>query len=466
MEKHFVQPRIIVPLVCATVFKVAGYSIVSFRIGSVFFGVLAVISLYGVMRYWFGERQAFWIAVATIIQPWFFESCRRARPEIHYTALCLATLWCVAYALDSNSKITVFFAGVLAALASLAHPSGFILDLVIVAAVLTWLRNKTVWHLLLWACIGFIITFLPYIFYVLWAVQDPDVSFLGQVKNTSRYVGILTGEIRRWRNFLQWPKGIPLAVILSASWFTAWYRSTSKDKVVATIIAIFVLILPFSSVNNAGRYLMPMTPFFAVLVVRLAWRFSVGEVGLIRSMQQTRFVVGTSILVVYMLICVTSIFMFFYHLRGADYTKVLDRIAMVLGPEDHVYGEKMLWLGHDRYRYGPFTADYTVRPWKQTVAMVRKHKFDYAVRSAWQFGSSYGLAKPPDDMPEIRFMYTIDVVCRTFGTKIDEFHDPYFGPYEIYKLNWDQVPRPFSPVEKYERLKLIRYDPVGSDSKK
>jgi hypothetical protein len=28
-------------------------------------------------------------------------------------------------------------------------------------------------------------------------------------------------------------------------------------------------------------------------------------------------------------------------------------------------------------------------------------------------------------------------VCRKFGTKVDEFYDPYYGPIEIYKLHWD-----------------------------
>ena len=60
---HFVQPRVILPLVCAAVYKVAGYSIITSRIGSLLFGVLAVVSLYGIMRRWFGQKQAVWIAM-------------------------------------------------------------------------------------------------------------------------------------------------------------------------------------------------------------------------------------------------------------------------------------------------------------------------------------------------------------------------------------------------------------------
>ena len=56
MEVHFVQSRVVLPLVCAAIFKVAGYSIVASRIGSVLFGVLAVVSLYAVMCRWFGRE--------------------------------------------------------------------------------------------------------------------------------------------------------------------------------------------------------------------------------------------------------------------------------------------------------------------------------------------------------------------------------------------------------------------------
>jgi hypothetical protein len=69
--------------------------------------------------------------------------------------------------------------------------------------------------------------------------------------------------------------------------------------------------------------------------------------------------------------------------------------------------------------------------------MVRKYKFDYAVRSAWMFNTSHGISSPPAEMPEWRPDYTIDIICRDYGTKVSEFRDPYLGPFEIYKLNWE-----------------------------
>ncbi|GAI09334.1 unnamed protein product, partial [marine sediment metagenome] len=109
MHIHLVQNVVVLPLVCAAIFKVAGYSILTSRIGSLLFGVLAVVSLYAVMRRWFGEKQAIWIAVVTILHPWFFEVSRRARPEIYYIALALAFLWFMMLFFDSGSRRTAFF---------------------------------------------------------------------------------------------------------------------------------------------------------------------------------------------------------------------------------------------------------------------------------------------------------------------------------------------------------------------
>jgi hypothetical protein len=437
MHIHFVQPRVILPFVCAAIFKMAGYSILASRMGSLVFSVLAVVSLYALMRHWFGEKQAVCIVIATIFHPWFFEVSRRVRPEIYCIALATATLWCMVHSLDSGSQRTALLAGILAALVSLAHPLGFILDFALAAAVLIWLRNRKIWRLILWTCLGFAVVILPYIVYVLWSIQDPGVHFFEQMQSGWGQRGaFLSGEISRWKNFLQWPKGIPLAIIMIASWLLAWYRPTTADKVLATIIGLFCLVLPFVFINTCGRYLAVVTPFFCALMVRLVWRIMAGRGVLLQNWYKLRFIVSVSIVAIYISICVTAISIMFYRLGGADFMNVVNRIASVVGRQDRVYGEVMFWLGHDRYHYGPFPVDSSVIPLRQTTDMVRKHHFDYAVRTAWSFSSSYGVASPPADMPAFRPSYTIDQVCSQFGTKVDEFRDPYFGPVEIYKLNW------------------------------
>jgi len=438
MHIHFVQPRVILPFVCAVIFKIAGYSILASRIGSLILSVLAVVSLYALMQRWFGDKQAVYTVIATILHPWFFEVSRRVRPEIYCIALAMAALWCIVHSFDTDSRRTALLAGILAALAFLSHPMGFMLDVAVAASVLIWLRNRKVWRLALWGCLGFVVMILPYIVYVFWSIQDPNVSFLEQMRSGWGRTSIpVVGEISRWKHFLQWPKGAPLGIIMAASWFLAWYRSTYADKILATIIGLYVIILPIASTNTTGRYLVAVTPFFCALMIRLVWRIRSGHIMLLQDRRKLCLAVSVSIVVIYVSICISAISIMFHRLRGADFDKVVARVASVVDRDDRVFGEGIFWLGYEHYRYGPYPVDTTVMPYRQTVDMIRKHHFDYAIRSAWLFNTSHGVASPPVDMPAFRPSLTLDEVCKRFGTKIDEFRDPYFGPFEIYKLDWD-----------------------------
>jgi hypothetical protein len=434
---HFVQNRVVLPLVCAAVFKVAGYSIVTSRIGSLLFGVLAVVSLYAVTRRWFGEKQAIWITVATILHPWFFNVSRRARPEIYYIALALTLLWSMVRFFDSRSRRIAFFTGVLAGLSALTHPNGLTLVFSISCAVMLWFRTKSIGRLIQWASAGFVVVILPYIIYVFWAIQDPQVSFAGQMQINMLHRLPLYSEILRWKSFLQWPKGAPLAVIMFVSWVVGWYRSSAADKTLATVIAVFALILHFASVHPTSRYLAATTPFFSALMVRLIWRIMAAGGIIWQNWYKSRFAISASIVVIYLSTCVAAIGLMFYHLRGADFTRVIDRVASVVGPESRVYGDPIFWVGHQRYQYGPYLITYERILLTKAIDMVRKHSFDYAVRTAWLLAPPMGYAEPPRSMPDFRNDCLGDHVCRIFGTKIDEFHDPYYGPIEIYELNWD-----------------------------
>jgi len=142
MDVHCVQNRVVLPLVCAAIFKVVGYSILTSRIVSLIFSVLVVVILYDIMRRWFGGKQAVCIGLATIIHPWFFEVSRRVRPEIYYIALALAVLWFLILFFDSGSRRTAFFAGVFAGLSALTHPNGLTIVFSIGCAVILWLRTR------------------------------------------------------------------------------------------------------------------------------------------------------------------------------------------------------------------------------------------------------------------------------------------------------------------------------------
>ncbi|MHC4498541.1 MAG: glycosyltransferase family 39 protein [Planctomycetota bacterium] len=439
MHIHFVQNQVVLPWICAAIYRLAGFGLTTSRLGSVILSVIAIISTYGVTRRWFGHRQALLIGLATVFHPWFFEVSRRVRPEIYYIAFSLAALWALVRALDSRSHRTLFLAGLLAGLAALAHPTGLVLIFSLSVAVVVWQPAKINKRIVLWTAVGFAAALLPYVLYVLWCIEDPRISFYEQMMVGRLRGPRLMGEFFRWKHFLQWPKGAPLALILFASWLWGCYRSTSADKILATTIAIYSIVLPFATVNNTSRYLVALSPLFCALLVRFVWRITVpGSPIAPGRWRNCRIITGLCIAGIYLVMSLTAISIMFYRLHKADLYKLLDRVAAPIDPGSRVYGEMIFWMEQKRYHYGPYPVEFRDGEWQQDIEAVMKHRFDYAVRTAWLWASSHGVALPPATMPAFRPSYTLDEVCRRFGTKIDEFRDPYFGPVEIYKLNWDR----------------------------
>ncbi|MHC4389373.1 MAG: ArnT family glycosyltransferase, partial [Planctomycetota bacterium] len=348
MHVHFVQNRVVLPLVCAGIFAITDYSIVASRIGSVIFSIIAIVSLYSLMRHWFGDKEAFFIGLATVINPWFFEISRRARPEIYYTALGLLFLWLLVRFFDSGSRVTAVFAGVVAGLSTLTHPNGLILVFSISCAAIVWLRGRATGRLIGWGSAGFVLVILPYILYVFWATQDPRVSWAAQMQLGALRWFFIGREIARWKGYLQWPKGLPLAIVMLFSWTGAWYGSTKADKAVATIITLYAFILPFATVNRSARYLAPIMPLFAALIVRLVWRVMAREIPILQNRPKVRLVTSFSVMAIYLSTCTAAVALMLCCLRRADFTKVINRVASVVGPHSSVYGDPIFWIGHDR----------------------------------------------------------------------------------------------------------------------
>jgi hypothetical protein len=100
-------------------------------------------------------------------------------------------------------------------------------------------------------------------------------------------------------------------------------------------------------------------------------------------------------------------------------------------------GDPIFWFGNEKYQYGPWlyiseNEPITVR---EAVNWALKHRFDYAVRKTT---TPIGTERPPRLMPDFHTGKLCDHLCRIFGTKVDEFYDPYYGPIEIYRLDWNQ----------------------------
>jgi hypothetical protein len=363
--------------------------------------------------------------------------------------LGLVFLWLVVLYVDSVSRRTAFFMGVLAGLSALSHPTGLVIVFSIGLAMAVWRRIRSMGRAVLWASIGFCVIILPYMIYVLRAVQDPQVSFFEQMSASMLPTSFIRSEVVRWRAFLRWPKGVPLGAVMLVSWIAAWYRSSTGDKIIATVILLFAFLMPFTTVNPTSRYVVAIVPFFSALTVRLIWRIITGTGVILEKWHKARFAVGMCATIVYLATCIAGIVLLFYYFWGADVYKVTNRVASVVEPDSRIYGDPMFWFRNDKYQYGPWlyiseNEPITVR---EAVNWASKHRFDYAVRTAWKTTTPIGIERPPRLMPGFHTGKLCDHLCRLFGTKVDEFYDPYYGPIEIYRLDWN---RPFRDRRQFK----------------
>ncbi len=436
MEVHFVQPRIVLPIICAGIFKVTGYSIAISRLPSLLMGVLAVIALYYVAEQFFGNKQSFFICLAAIIHPWFWINSRRCRPEMYYMALALLFLWAVISYFRRDRAGRAFLAGILAALVSLTHPNGLI---IIFAISISWIVWKEKPHLLkftIWAFTGFIITILPYVIYVLWAVKNQQVSFLEQIGLSPIYSSVIGKEAVRWKSFLQLPLGIPIALVMFASWLLAWWKSIAEDKLAATIVTIYILALPLISVNQIPDYLVVTIPFFSILIVRLIYRLR--EFSCLHDSKKLYYTVKIAIVLIYLISSLPFIFLMFYKQHDADFNRVVDKVAKVVGPKERVYADPVFWVGHDRYVYGPYRVGVIMTD-KDILQWAYSQSFDYVIRTSWDYGRPpQGFGKIPNKMPDLNDNFS-GILCKRFGTKVYEFYNEQYGPVEIYKLDWSNA---------------------------
>jgi uncharacterized membrane protein len=442
MDIALLQNRIILPLVCGVIFKWIGFSISAARLGSVIFSVVALCFTCMVMRRWFGRWQAVCVGGLTILNPWFFDIGRRTRPEIYYLAMAMVGLYFLDLVIENKSRKTSCLAGVFAGLACLAHPTGCVLIAAIAAAMLLWNRNPLLISALPWIAMGLLLTFIPFGVYVLHSSDPPRVGFMGQMMACRKvaleqdWIGLISAEKRRWMLFFKWPIGLPAALLLGSAWAASWFGRSNKDKVAAGTLIFFAIAMPFSTSANFARYLAVLVPFMNATLVRLAERLwqttSQGEGGQGGLKKVCILVICGA----YGVAAAGATLMHFPRLHGADFNPVLERIGAVVGPESRVYGRTLLWLGRDHYRYGPFFGYDPTLSWEDIYLKVREYEFDYAVRSAMNFDSSRSFAIAPKTMPPFRDD-PIDHLCKSYGTQVDAFVDPYFGPFEVYKLEWD-----------------------------
>ena len=442
MEIRFVQTRIVLPLACGGAYALVGdRGAATCRVVSVLMGALAVVATWALARRWFGRGVALASGLLLISNFWFFEVTRRIRPEIYYLALGACGLWALVAAVESKRRASAAVAGVFLALTVLSHPMGWSVAIAAGGGVLLAHDGRALLRILPWVALGAAIPLAAYLAYLGVSVQIPGVDYFEQMRGCraqampqmERY---FSRALHAWSFFFQLPKGAPLAAVWAAAWLAACFGPTRGDRTLAATSGLLVLLFPYGK-GGDFRFATALTPLFAVLVARLVERLWESARGAGDQAARARRVAAALVAAVYLGTGVGGILLFFHHLRGADLEALLDRIGAVVGPTARLHGESLFWLGHARYAFVPrvYTED------DEYVAWLRAQRPEYVIRTAWHFPSGHSITSPPAAMPADRAS-PIDRVCRDHGLRVAAFRDPYFGPVEIYRMDWGSLSSP------------------------
>lgn len=450
MHIHFLQNQVVQPFVLGGLYLLMGFSLWTSRFASLLMGVLALIAINRIMTRWFGPKNGFLISLMVLLHPWFFEISRRVRPEIFYCALAMCALWMFCISFERKNLIFPLLCGLFTALAGLSHPTGFVLAATFLVMTFVLQRPKLTKRQILIMATGLVTPILLYILYVLYALGDPRVNFSEQMRGGKPMVGttlwmILQSERGRWLHFFQGSKGIGLGVLFFVSLIAAFIRSTVYDKTAAGIILLYSAALTVTTVNTTSRYLIPLLPFLAALLLRLSQRLFTPSSQTVSRFLTVRKLAAGGILAIYFVFCIAGVSLLIYKTRHADFDRVADRVAAVTGPQARVYGPMIFWLGNGKYSYGPFPLDYQ---WNQTLDMLKPYRYDYAIRTGVNFAESGGIKKPRESMPPFDPQKASDTLCRQYGTLVADFYDPDFGPVQIYKIDWGKNPGATKPVSR------------------
>ncbi|MCK4658052.1 MAG: glycosyltransferase family 39 protein [Phycisphaerae bacterium] len=448
-DTYLVQPRLFPNVVCAAVYRLAGFGLTQARMVAVVFCGIFVFAVHGVMRRLFGPVAAAGIAVMTAVDPWVFITGRTCREEIFLAALLWLSWWFLLGAIDRRSAVRGFVGGLCIGLACWTHPNAVIFTtagFVGLLAMAGFGKFKGWW--LVCAVGGLVMGLAPYLVYVGYVESTSEVRVMDQVAaRTGAYarslMQMLAMEKARWMNFLRLPLRTPL--LLLYLWGLAWalFRGRRGERLLLIFIVAAALLMPLLLRVGHGRYCVVLVPALAALVWRSLPRVGVRSggaedgAGPMVSQAWIGRSLAVGMMLVYMGMSLLPTVAVGYAHRKADYDAWVARVARHIPPHASVMAHTMYWTGlHDRRFISsipPYYSDW--RTVEDAVAHIDKHHPEYLVQSSILFGGVGGLGPRKDDLHGTVFGQACEQVAARGGARVlDEFYERDFGRVKVWKI--------------------------------
>ena len=227
-------------------------------------------------------KQFLWVAVFIIIEPHIFEYSFVYRPEI----MLMVTGFLSYIFLEqsrkakSNNIILVLFAAVFSGLSLLVHLNGL---LFVISGAIILLFYKQVKNLILFTIvnIGFVYLYFAhlnsYTDIIIWAQQILSYES-GKVEggfDISTILNYLLKIVNEHLRFLHSPKEITLSLLLIIVLVTGYKKIKIAFPILLPYTLLLMLSLGFFVPSKTAKYLIPLMPFFALMIITVissAWK--------------------------------------------------------------------------------------------------------------------------------------------------------------------------------------------------
>ena len=408
-------------------FAVFGLGILQARIVSAVFaaGVVAVVFFLALQIG--GRLCGVLAAVLAATDSFLVVAARTARPEAETVLLCWLALLLLERALARHSVMLGFASGIACGLGMVCHP----LALPFLAAMARSCAlhyGMRVWkEPLAWTMVaGAVLVLTPYF---MWCFSDAahiasfKAGYLERVAEPFR--NRIVGEPRRWMDFIglssqrvpllpHVPLRAHVAVILIAAFAFFVRRDRRFGRAALVLLAVNLAWLLFL-VNKGPRYLVMLSPLFAIVLAYFAARSAGGRYGKIAA----------AAVALVLLTQAGGNSYWLYRYRGANYAVVSRQLQNLVPPGESVYGAITFWMAlHDRtyYAYDRTTLPYAVEKLHPRYMIL----YDRVMMN----GSGYGV----DNFAALRAEATEFV--RTHGELAGRVSNNFYGDLEVYRVRY------------------------------
>jgi 4-amino-4-deoxy-L-arabinose transferase-like glycosyltransferase len=245
-----------------------GWGLYQLRLVSAISGLTLIITLYFFIKSIESRRIAALSCLILLWSPVFWEQMRIFRPEMIMACLGLASFMILYEGYLRQSAALTVLAGAFAGWSGLAHPIGLFFMFSGAIALIVEKEIKLAVILCATACLAFV----PYLtgLFIDWRLFYNQLFNNGVMayKISFNWYSPLLNFLNEHKKIFRGPEIFGLSVLFILSLFYVTKRQYREHKFLWVYFGSFFVLGAIAPLTKASRYMLPLAPFFALIVAR------------------------------------------------------------------------------------------------------------------------------------------------------------------------------------------------------